>query len=561
MLVGAAFGQFRPIAAIPMSAWTIAVSATGGLMLRAMLANNVISDDWYMKTSSTFLNLGLLPIIIFASGWSLNHLNFISQLEHIAIFAVFGTLIAFIFTGGAMCTLGAYEFHMIDDVRSNFVFAALISAVDPVATLSTLAKLGLDMSQPLLHTMIFGESVVNDAVAIVLFKAINHGSGHLEAHAVAYDIAKLLFGSWAFGHVAACGLIFLMRCARLPGNTVPETLYIVGSAWFIFALAEGFELSGIIANLWAGTIFKMYGSQLLEEEGIELTSHFLEVAAEMSDTMVFMLCGVSSALVTSFRAIWFATFSCFVCLFGRGLSTSVCAVISNGVKRSTGAPENHQLHFAHQFMMWHAGLRGGIALVLALEVDASWCHYKATIINTTFLIICLYLLAFGSTTELMLRKFGFSKAPTFEEEDPTSPSFGTHGPSPTGAKSHSAAASPSSARSEGGKIEHKGSSAEEDAQLWQEVQQGEPSLKIRWVKASNEFHEMILVGDRGMLLRKRKAAQKHWHQLQQHARKSAPAQNIGADAEAALPPIPQYKSTPNAFGGRSGRQLSSTPGV
>eukprot|EP00971_Amphidinium_carterae_P219888 4365139-Amphidinium_carterae.1 len=27
-------------------------------------------------------------------------------------------------------------------------------------------------------------------------------------------------------------------------------------------------------------------------------------------------------------------------------------------------------------MMWHAGLRGGIALVLALEIDGEWCKYK-----------------------------------------------------------------------------------------------------------------------------------------------------------------------------------------
>ena len=48
-------------------------------------------------------------------------------------------------------------------------FAALISAVDPVATLATFSALRVD---PQLHNFIFGESVLNDAVSIVLFRSI-----------------------------------------------------------------------------------------------------------------------------------------------------------------------------------------------------------------------------------------------------------------------------------------------------------------------------------------------------------------------------------------------------
>jgi len=501
ILIGAAFSQWRPVAAIPMSAWTILVSCIGGFMLRSMFSEGVISTEWYMRATSLFLNLGLLPVIIFSSGWTLNHMNFMSQMEHIAIFAVLGTLIATLFVGLTLSTLGAYEFHIVNDVRSNFAFAALISAVDPVATLSTLAKLGLDVSQPLLHTMIFGESVVNDAVAIVLFKALNEG-GELTALHLAYQVSKLLFGSWALGHVASCVLIFLLRCARLPGNTVPETLYIAGSAWFIFALAEGMGLSGIIANLWAGMMFRMYGSQLLDEAGVEMTSHFLEVSAEMSDTMVFMVCGVSSALLSSLRAVWFALFAVFLCLAARGLSTSTCAVISNAVKRIIGAPESHELTCAHQVMMWHAGLRGGIALVLALEIDSEWCDYKKAIINTTFLIICVYLVVFGSTTELMLKRFGFSGS-CAEHDGEQLPAEGEESPHP-----------------------HDGH-RERTSILWQEMKDatpGDAGFKIRTIEAMIDFQGRLLVGDRGKLEDRRKVAQDHWKSLQTCGRPTRPTQ-------------------------------------
>ena len=50
------------------------------------------------------------------------------------------------------------------------LFGALISAVDPVATLSIMGSPELNCD-PLLYSLVFGESVLNDAVAIVLFKS------------------------------------------------------------------------------------------------------------------------------------------------------------------------------------------------------------------------------------------------------------------------------------------------------------------------------------------------------------------------------------------------------
>lgn len=48
-----------------------------------------------------------------------------------------------------------------------FVFGALISAIDPVATLATFAHVG---APDMLNSILAGESILNDAVAIVLFR-------------------------------------------------------------------------------------------------------------------------------------------------------------------------------------------------------------------------------------------------------------------------------------------------------------------------------------------------------------------------------------------------------
>lgn len=49
----------------------------------------------------------------------------------------------------------------------SFSFGALISAVDPVATLAIFHALDVN---PTLNMLVFGESVLNDAVSIVMTK-------------------------------------------------------------------------------------------------------------------------------------------------------------------------------------------------------------------------------------------------------------------------------------------------------------------------------------------------------------------------------------------------------
>lgn len=48
------------------------------------------------------------------------------------------------------------------------MLSALIAATDPVATLSVFAKLKV---HPVLNSFTFGESILNDAVAIVIFRS------------------------------------------------------------------------------------------------------------------------------------------------------------------------------------------------------------------------------------------------------------------------------------------------------------------------------------------------------------------------------------------------------
>jgi len=396
---------------VPESLATLTASILLGLFLHELLNRHLIEGETFTLVNSVMLNLFLLPIIIFQSGWSLRRADFMSQFEYILVFAILGTLISTFFIAFASYGLGQLGWHPIKDLRSNFAFAALISAVDPVATLSTYSALGVE---PLLNIMVFGESTINDAVAIVLFNVINEDWNDLNYFHAVLRMCNLLFGSIAFGILVSAILIFFMRISRMTGHTHGEILYVWTCAFFVFSLAESLHFSGIIANLFSGILFGIYGRRHLSDEGQHIADSYLKLSAATADNAVFVLCGTSTALMQSTRGMVFGLIAVVLCLLARICSVAPCGLIVHAMKRVQGEPNT--LSLQKLFMMWHSGLRGGIALVLALEVDADWCNHKATIVNGTFVVICVLLFMLGGSTELMLSVMGIQTHCTASED-------------------------------------------------------------------------------------------------------------------------------------------------
>jgi len=119
----------------------------------------------------------LLPPIIFDSGYSMRQRNFFMNMGTILLHAVFGTLIAAIVFG-----YGVYFFASVGAVSSisgaleSLLFGSLMSATDTVSILSVMNSPGCEVDSTL-YALIFGESVLNDAVAIVLFRTLSNFTG------------------------------------------------------------------------------------------------------------------------------------------------------------------------------------------------------------------------------------------------------------------------------------------------------------------------------------------------------------------------------------------------
>jgi solute carrier family 9 (sodium/hydrogen exchanger), member 8 len=85
------------------------------------------------------------------------------------VFAILGTAISAFVMGAGVYVLGKLQLTYPLDAKESFAFGSLVSAVDPVATLAIFNALDID---PVLYMLVFGESILNDAVAIVLTKLV-----------------------------------------------------------------------------------------------------------------------------------------------------------------------------------------------------------------------------------------------------------------------------------------------------------------------------------------------------------------------------------------------------
>lgn len=150
---------------LPESVAVVIVGAFLGLILKLLEYYNVA--DWKTEESfpPTMFFLVLLPPIIFESGYNLHKGNFFQNLGTILLFAIFGTIVSAVVVGGGIYLLGKADVVYPLNLVESFAFGSLISAVDPVATLAIFHAIDVDQ---VLYMLVFGESMLNDAVSIVL---------------------------------------------------------------------------------------------------------------------------------------------------------------------------------------------------------------------------------------------------------------------------------------------------------------------------------------------------------------------------------------------------------
>ncbi|NXP51659.1 SL9A9 protein, partial [Heliornis fulica] len=350
---------------------------------------------------SIFLNI-LLPPIIFHAGYSLKKRHFFRNLGSILTYAFLGTAISCIVIGlimygfvKAMIHIGqlkGWEFHFTDCL----FFGALISATDPVTVLAIFHELHVDTD---LYTLLFGESVLNDAVAIVLTYSISiyspkENPNAFDAAAFFQSVGNFLgifAGSFAIGSSYAVHLTKFTKLCEFP---MLETGLFFLLSWSAFLSAEAAGLTGIVAVLFCGVTQAHYTYNNLSPDSQMRTKQLFEFMNFLAENVIF--CYMGLALFTFQNHIFnpLFIFGAFVAVF----VARACNIYPISFLLNLGRKQKIPRNFQH--MMMFSGLRGAIAFSLAIRDTES--QPKQMMFTTALLIVFFTVWVFGGGTTPML---------------------------------------------------------------------------------------------------------------------------------------------------------------
>lgn len=135
-----------------------------GLLLGGIIFGVDEKSPPAMKTDVFFLYL--LPPIVLDAGYFMPTRPFFENFGTIFWYAVVGTLWNSIGIGVSLFGICQIEAFGLSDITllQNLLFGSLISAVDPVAVLAVFENIHVNEQ---LYILVFGESLLNDAVTVV----------------------------------------------------------------------------------------------------------------------------------------------------------------------------------------------------------------------------------------------------------------------------------------------------------------------------------------------------------------------------------------------------------
>jgi solute carrier family 9 (sodium/hydrogen exchanger), member 8 len=339
--------------------------------------------------------LFLLPPIIFSGGFNTKRRAFFGNIGAILALAFVGTLFSAFVVGGMV--YGGVATGLISEGLSFMecmVFGSLISATDPVTVLSLFGMLGVHLN---LYSAVFGESVLNDAVAIVLYGAVLKFDGvpftWTGLGGAVFEFTVIFAGSLLIGVLIGLLASLLFKYADMSKYPVLEASLLVTYAYSSYLLAQGLGLSGIVAILFTGMVMAHYTLLNLSEASQGSVAEVFEIISYLSETFVFVYLGLAIFSFSQDYNAALIVISIIACLVGR-LHVFPILMLLNRVR-----PVRERMTFGDMFVVWFSGLRGAMAFALALGKETE--HGEAIFTTTLILVLVTVIIMGGSTVSLL----------------------------------------------------------------------------------------------------------------------------------------------------------------
>jgi len=330
----------------------------------------------------------LLPPLLFEAALYIHWEQLRRDFSVIVVLATVGVLLSAAATAGGMHYLAHWQW------LGALVFGVLIAATDPVSVIATFKEA---KAHGRLLILIEAESLLNDGTAAVAFGVvIALASGQ---KLTSLEIAAVLLKTIGGGIV--CGAAIALGALLLAGRTddhLVEITFTTIAAYGSFLLADHLCLSGVLATITAGLImgnFKSFGT--ISDRGKEAVQAFWEYAAFAANSLVFLLIGMREAH-QNFVAVWLpAAIAIALVTLGRAIAIYPCCFLFS---RSS-----LRVARKHQHVLFWGGLRGALALALALGLPPE-VPQREEIVTISFAVVAFSVFVQGLTMAPFLRRMG-----------------------------------------------------------------------------------------------------------------------------------------------------------
>jgi CPA1 family monovalent cation:H+ antiporter len=358
---------------------------TVGLVLAGMaLYFFHVSIKWHLSKDLIFSVF--LPPLVFEAALFIHWQEFRKELPVVTLLATVGV--------GLSATVTALGMHYLLawDWASAVVFGVLIAATDPVSVIAAFKE---SKGHGRLRILIESESLLNDGTAAVAFVAVLGvlSGGHATVASVSGALFVTIIGGAAIG--GAIAYFFMLLAGRTPDYLV-EITFTTLVAYGSFFVAEHYHCSGVLAALTAGLVvgnFRTSGS--ISAAGRHALGPFWEYLAFVANSLIFLLIGAREAQ-QHFEGLWIpVTVAIVLVTLGRAVAVyPLCAVFVR---------TRLKVAARHQHMLFWGGLRGALALALALSLPDDLPQHDV-IITLTFAVVAFSVFVQGLTiTPLLLR--------------------------------------------------------------------------------------------------------------------------------------------------------------
>ncbi|MGY6277003.1 cation:proton antiporter [Methylomonas sp. MgM2] len=334
-----------------------------------------------------------LPALIFESALGLNARALLKDLVPVLIMAIPGMLVS-----AGLVSLGLAISLEIDPIVA-LLFGALISATDPVAVIALFHELGAPKR---LTVLVEGESLFNDATAIVLFNIllgfVLSGQFVPEASLTALaDFGRVFLGGIVVG--IAIGVLVSELIVRLKnserGVLIVLTLIM---AYLSFIVAEeGFHVSGVMSVLSAAISLTILGFPRLTGESEHSIRETWSVMVLIFNSLLFIMLGLSVD-VFSLAEYWQA-------ILWAALAVSIARAVSvyGLIPITTCCFALPKIKLASRHIMWWGGLKGGLAIAIVLSIPDTVAD-KQLLTELTFGVVLISLLLNASTIRPLIHR-------------------------------------------------------------------------------------------------------------------------------------------------------------